>query len=101
MGDSTHGIEQFRAAVKANAKEHDVHFGAGFCFGREAPVRRSGSGVQAELDNDPTHAEARAYLGNAIVQLHEYAKAQTEFVKAAAADPTSAMVHFDFGIVFF
>ena len=100
MGDSTHAIEQFRAAVKANPKEPDVHFGLAYLLWTQSQYAEAAQEFQAELDNDPTHAEARAYLGDAYVQLHEYAKAQTELEKAAAADPSSAMVHRDLGIVY-
>ena len=100
MGQTTGAIDQFRAAVRANPKEPDVHFGLAYLLWTQSQYAEALHEFQTELDNDPSHAEARAYIGDSYVQLHDYAKAQPELEEAAASDPSSAMVHRDLGIVY-
>ena len=100
MGDTTAATEQFRAAVRANPKEPDVHFGLAYLLWTQSQYTEAATEFQAELDNDPAHAQARAYLGDCYVQLHDYAKAQVELEKAVTANAPLAMVHRDLGIVY-
>ena len=100
MGDTTKATEQFRAAVRANPKEPDVHFGLAYLLWTQSQYTEAATEFQAELDNDPAHLQARAYLGDCDVQLHDYAKAQVELEKAVTANAPLAMVHRDLGIVY-
>lgn len=99
-GDGAGAIEQFRAAEKANSKEPNVHFGLAYLLWKQSQFDEAAKEFQAELKNDPTHHQARVYLGDAYVELNDYAKAQQELEKAVAADPSSALVHRDLGIVY-
>lgn len=100
MGQTTGAIEQFRAAVRANPKEPDVHFGLAYLLWTQSQYAEAAQEFQAELDNDSSHAEARAYIGDSYIQLHDYAKAQPKLEEAATSDPSFAMVHRDLGIVY-
>ncbi len=99
-GDSAGAIEEFRAAVRANPKKADAHFGLAYLLWAQGQYAEAAKEFQAELVNDPSHLQARAYLGDAYVQLHDYAKAQVELEKAVAADASLAMVHRDLGIAY-
>lgn len=99
-GDGAGAIEQFRAAEKANSKEPNVHFGLAYLLWKQSQFDEAAKEFQAELKNDPTHHQARVYLGDAYVELNDYARAQSELEKAVAADPSSALVHRDLGIVY-
>lgn len=99
-GDNAGATEQFRAAVRANPKEPNVHFGLGYLLWTQNHFSEAAKEFQAELDNDPHHLQARAYLGDSYVHLNDYAKAQPELEKAVAADPSFALVHLDLGIVY-
>ena len=99
-GQIASATEQFRAAVKANPKEPNAHFGLGYLLWEQKQYDEAAKEFLAELDNDPASIQARAYLGDTYVELNDYAKALPELEKAAAADPTTAFVHRDLGIVY-
>lgn len=99
-GDTPGATEQFRAAVRSNPKEPNVHFGLGYLLWTQKQFPEAAKEFQAELDNDPQHVQARAYLGDSYVQLNEYAKALPELEKAVAANSSFALVHLDLGIVY-
>ena len=99
-GDNAGATEQFRAAVRANPKEPNAHFGLAYLLWTQSQLTEAVTEFQAELDNDPQHLQARAYLGDSYVQLKDYAKAQPELEKVLAADASSALAHRDLGIVY-
>ena len=99
-GDNAGATEQFRAAVRANPKEPNVHFGLGYLLWTQNHFSEAAKEFQAELDNDPHHLQARAYLGDSYVHLNDFAKAQPELEKAVTADPSFALVRLDLGIVY-
>ena len=98
-GDNAGAIEEFRAAVKANPKEPNVHFGLGYLLWKGKQFEEAAQQFQAELVNDPQSREAREYLADSLVELNDYKGARVELEKALAADPNSAMMHRDLGIV--
>lgn len=99
-GDNAGATEQFRAAVRSNPKEPNAHFGLAYLLWTQNHFTEAATEFQAELDNDPHHLQARAYLGDSYVQLNDYAKAQPELEKALIADTSFALVHRDLGIVY-
>jgi len=99
-GDTAGATEQFRAAVRSNPKEPNVHFGLGYLLWTQNHFSEAAGEFQAELDNDPHHLQARAYLGDSYVHLNDYAKALPELEKAVVGDPSFALVHLDLGIVY-
>ena len=99
-GDDAGATEQFRAAIRSNPKEPNVHFCLAYLLWTQNHFLEAAREFQAELDNDPRHIQARAYLGDSYVQLKEYTKAQPELEKALAADSSFALAHRDLGIVY-
>lgn len=99
-GDSAGAIEQFRAAVTANPKEPNVHFGLGYLLWKQSQFDEAAQQFEAELVNDPGSRDARIYLGDSFVELNDYAHARPELEKALTVDPTSALVHRDLGVVY-
>ena len=99
-GKISEATEQFRAAVKANPKEPNAHFGLGYLLWEQKKYDEAEKEFMAELENDPSSTQARAYLGDTYVELNDYAKAQPELEKANAADPSLAFVHRDLGVVY-
>ena len=99
-GDNAGATEQFRAAVRSNPKEPNAHFGLAYLLWTQNHFQEAVTEFQAELDNDPQHLQARAYLGDSYVQLKDYVKAQPELEKARAADASFALVHRDLGIIY-
>lgn len=99
-GDNAGATEQFRAAVRSNPKEPNAHFGLAYLLWTQSHFQEAATEFQAELDNDPQHLQARAYLGDSYVQLKDYVKAQPELEKARAADASFALVRRDLGIIY-
>jgi tetratricopeptide (TPR) repeat protein len=92
-------IEQFRAAVKANPQEPNVHFGLGYLLWTQNQLEEAASEFQAELANDPKHTQAMLYLGDTWLQLNQPDKARPLLEQAAQADPSEWRAHLDLGIL--
>ena len=93
-------IAQFRAAVKAAPKEPDVHFGLGYILWTQRRYPEAATEFQAELDNNPRHAQSLVYLGDADMQLDHPDLSPSLFEKALAIDPKLELAHLDLGILY-
>ena len=63
-------IAEFQAAVKADPKTPDVHFGYGYLLWRALKFDEAEKAFRAELANNPEHPLALAYLGDTEIRLH-------------------------------
>jgi tetratricopeptide (TPR) repeat protein len=99
-GDDAGAIEQFRAAARADPKLVNVHFGLGYLLWKQHHFDEAAKEFQAELENDAGQRQARAYLGDSLVELNQYEQAQPDLEKAAAEPAAPAMVHRDLGVVY-
>ena len=108
-GDDAGAMEQFRAATKADPQEPNAHFGLGYLLWKQHHFDEAASEFRAELENNPKHFQARAYLGDSYVELNDYEKAWPELERMIAGEfsatsspaPTGwAMVHRDLGVVY-
>ena len=64
MKDNEGSTKMFRAAVKANPKEPNAHFGLGYLLWTQKQYPEAASEFQAELANDPDHVQAMLYLAD-------------------------------------
>jgi len=92
-------IEQFRAAVKANPREPDVHFGLGYLLWTQMQYPEAVSEFQAELANNPNHVQALTYLGDAEMQLKHPETARPLLENALRIDAGQELAHLDLGIL--
>ena len=92
-------IAQFRAAVKANPKEPDVHFGLGYILWTQRQYPEAATELQAELANNPNHVQALVYLGDAEMQLNHLELVPPLLKKAVELDPKLELAHLDLGIL--
>lgn len=99
-GDNAGATGQFRAAARANPKEPNVHFGLAYLLWTQSRFTEAATEFQAELENDPEHLQARAYLGDSYVQVNDLTKALPQLEKVVAVDASLAFVHRDLGIVY-
>jgi tetratricopeptide (TPR) repeat protein len=99
LKDSSGAIDQFRAAVKADPKEPDVHFGLGYLLWKKRKYADAVPELQAELDNNPNHAQALTYLADAQIQLGKPDAALPLLENAARIDPGIELEHLDIGII--
>ena len=100
MQDHAGATEQFRAAVKANPKEPNVHFGLGYLLWTRGQYQEAAEEFQAELRNIPNHAQAVAYLGDSKMKLNDPKAALPLLEKAIHIDPNVALAHVDLAAIY-
>jgi tetratricopeptide (TPR) repeat protein len=100
MQQSAAALKQLRAAVLANPKEPNVHFGLGYLLWTQGTWEEAANEFDLELQNDPQNVKARIYLADSWVQLNEFAKALPELENLDARDKSYPLVHRDLGIIY-
>jgi len=100
MQDHAGAIQQFRAAVKANPKEPNVHFGLGYLLWRQGQFADAANEFQAELANVPDHAQAMVYLADSKIKMNQPDVALPLLRKAVQINPKMDMAHLDLGIIY-
>jgi len=93
-------IEQFRAAVQADPKMPDVHFGLGYLLWAQLKFDEAAKELQAELTNDPNHPQALTYLADCHIQLNNPEAALPLLEKAVRLDPKIELAHVDLGVLY-
>lgn len=100
MKDHEGAVRLFRAAVKTNPSEPNVHFGLGYLLWTKGQYPEAATEFQAELGNDPQHTLATLYLGDAKLQMNLPEEAQPLLEKVVKVDGSSGMAHRNLGIVY-
>jgi tetratricopeptide (TPR) repeat protein len=99
MKDDPGAIQQFRAAVRANDKEPNVHFSLGYLLWKLKQYREAAHEFEAELANVPNHVHALAYLGDAEMRLQD-PQATAHLLEAVRIDPGMKLAHLDLGTLY-
>jgi len=99
MKDNAGSTAMFRAAVKANPKEPNVHFGLGYLLWTQKIYPEAAAEFKAELANDPHHVQAMLYLADTDLQLNQPADARPLLETVAKVDPSLSLAHLDLGII--
>jgi len=99
MQDRTGAIEQFRAAVAADPREPDAHFGLGYLLWCQSHYQEAAQQFQIELQIVPGDPEAIAYLADSERQIDHPEIARPLAEQAIRIDPHDAMPHLDLGIL--
>jgi tetratricopeptide (TPR) repeat protein len=100
MKDNEGSTKMFRAAVKANPKEPNAHFGLGYLLWAQKQYQEAASEFQAELANDPDHVQARLYLADTDIQLNQMDEALPLLERVEKQNSSIALDHLDLGIVY-
>ncbi len=100
MKDSKGAIEQFRAAVKADPHLPDVYFGLGYLLWVDAQYQDAMPEFQAELENNPNHAQALAYLADSRMKLNSSEPTGPLLEKAVQLDPRIELAHLDLATLY-
>jgi len=95
MRDDPGAMQQFQAAVKANPKEPNVHFGLGYLLWKLKRYPEAADQFQAELANVPDHVYALAYLADAKIQMQDNDAALPLLQEAIRLDPKMELAHVD------
>ncbi len=99
MKDNEGSTKMFRAAVKANPKEPDVHFGLAYLLWTQKLYPEAVTEFQAELANDPKHAQAMVYLGDSLLQLNRPEEAKPLLAEGVRLDPALWLANLDLGVI--
>jgi tetratricopeptide (TPR) repeat protein len=100
MKNTAGAIEQFRAAVKADPKEPNVHFGLGYLLWTQNQFDEAAQEFEAELVNVPENAQALAFLADSYMQTNRSEKAMPLIEKALKINPNLERAHLDLGILY-
>jgi tetratricopeptide (TPR) repeat protein len=100
MKDSDGAISEFRAAVAANSKEPNVHFGLGYLLWTRSEYEEAAQEFQAELANDPGYTNAMQYLADSELQMNHLDQAQSLLEEIVKSHPSVFMARLDLGIVY-
>jgi len=100
MNDHAGAMQQFRAAVKANPQEPNVHFGLGYLLWTQGQFDEAAQEFQAELTNVPNHAQALAYLADTNIKMNHPDVALALIQKTIRINPRIEMAHLDLGILY-
>jgi tetratricopeptide (TPR) repeat protein len=100
MNDHAGATQQFRAAVKANPQEPNVHFGLGYLLWTQSEYEEAAQEFQAELANVPNHSQALAYLADSNMKLNHPEVALPLIQKTIRIDPRVELAHLDLGILY-
>ena len=100
MKDNEGSTKMFRAAVKANPKEPNVHFGLGYLLWTQKLYEEAASEFHAELANDPNHIQAMLYLADAEMQMNQMEDSGPLLERVVKTDPALGLAHLDLGILY-
>ena len=100
MRDGIGAEKELRAAILANPKEPNVHFGLGYLLRTHGQWTEAAQEFQRELENNPEHLKARIYLADAQVRQSAFAKALPELEKLVVSNQSEPLVHHDLGILY-
>jgi len=99
LGRAAGAIVEFQAAAAASPTEPQVHFGLGYLFWKERRYDDAEGEFRRELANDPSHARAKAYLGDVLLRRDDAERARPLLEEARRLDPKIRIVHLDLGIL--
>lgn len=100
LKDNEGSTKMFRAAVAANPKEPNAHFGLGYLLWSQKQYPEAAQEFEAELANDPNHVQAMEYLADSNIQMNRMDAAKPLLQKVNKLNPSLALVHLDLGIVY-
>ena len=100
MKDRADAVIQFRAAVKADPRLPNVHFGLGYLLWNLMQYDEAAREFQAEIANNPDHAQALVYLADTNIKLGHNELAAPLLEKAIRLDPKLELAHLNLGILY-
>lgn len=100
MKDSDGAIREFRAAVTADPKEPNVHFGLGYLLWTRKQYAEAAQEFQAELANNPGYTNAQQYLADSELHLGQTDQARPLLEKIVKSDPSVFLARLDLGVIY-
>ena len=93
-------LEEFKAAIDADPKLPNVHFGYGYMLWRLLKLNDAEQEFAAELANDPEHPLSLTYMGDTKIRLGRVNEAGPYLEHAIRLDPAITLAHMDIGTVY-
>ena len=93
-------LEEFKAAIDADPKLPNVHFGYGYMLWRLLKLSDAEQEFAAELANDPEHPLSLTYMGDTKIRLGHVNEAGPYLEHAIRLDPSITLAHLDIGTVY-
>ncbi|MFP5249876.1 MAG: tetratricopeptide repeat protein [Acidobacteriota bacterium] len=100
LNNSAGALEEFQAAVKADPKQPNVHFGYGYLLWKALKFRDAEAEFKAELAQNPENPLALAYLGDSEMRLNQTDAAMPHLEQAVRIQPAIPIAHLDLGILY-
>ncbi len=92
-------IEELQAAVAIAPGQPNVHFDLGYLYWKDKKFDEGETEFQRELQNDPAHAEAKAYLGDIELRRGNFPQA-ARLLQQALKLRDLRIAHLDLGIIY-
>src|SRR5574341_658695 len=87
LGHQNEAIAELRAAAAASPSEPNVHFGLGYLLWKQRRDEEAEREFRLELEHDPSHAQAYAWLGDIALRRNDTKSAVALLEKALALSP--------------
>lgn len=92
-------IAEFEAAEKAAPAQPNVHFGLGYLLWKQQSFEDAAREFRLEIQNDPSHAQALAYLGDTQMKNGGNAEAKATLQQAVKVPGAARLAWLDLGIL--
>ncbi|HTB98856.1 MAG TPA: tetratricopeptide repeat protein [Terracidiphilus sp.] len=99
MKDNEGSTKMFRAAVQADPKQPNVHFGLGYLLWTQKQYPEAAKEFQAELANDPDHTQSMLYLADSEIQMNHPEGIEALLRKVIRLNPSYGLAHLDLGVI--
>jgi len=99
LGRTVEAIPEFEAAAKAAPREPNVNFGLGYLYWKQHKYDEAKAAFENELNIDPAHAQALAYLGDIELKRNEPEKALPLLNKATQLRDDIRIAYVDIGAI--
>jgi tetratricopeptide (TPR) repeat protein len=99
LGRTVEAIPEFEAAAKTAPQEPNVHFGLGYLYWKQHKYDEAQREFEAELHNDPAHAQALAYLGDLELKKNNPEKALPLLRQATHMRNDIRVAYLDIGMI--
>ena len=99
MKDNAGATAMFRAAVKADPRQPNAHFGLGYLLWTQRQYPAAAQEFLAELANDPKHVQSMLYLADTYIQMNRISEAGPLLESTLKLDTSIPLAHLDLGIV--
>jgi tetratricopeptide (TPR) repeat protein len=92
-------IADYSDAIELDKHADAAYFGRGMALGRYGQIRAGIQDLSVYLSRHPNESRAHTKRGIRYVWIHEYAKAEKDFVRAIQINPANAEAHDDLGVI--